>query len=426
MTRRYLVALVDAGGNVPPELHAVRRLVERGHQVTVLGEASVAREVEATGATLRQWTQAPNRPDRRPAHDMVRDWECRTPWRLVERLVATMLVGPAARYAQDVGSAIADTDPELVTCSMFCLGAMIAAEARGLPFAVLMPNIYPLPAPGLPPFGMGLQPARGGLGRMRDRALNAIGERLWDHYGLAELNALRRQHRLPPVAHVFDQVRRAHRQLVQTTPAFDFPAALPANARYVGPVLDDPAWADEGSWTPPAGDDPLVLVALSSTYQDQTNCLQRVMDALATLAVRAIVTTGPAIDPASLTPPANVTVVPAAPHRQVLRHAAVVVTHGGHGTAIKALDAGVPMVLLPHGRDQADTAARVTARGAGIAINRAASTAVIARAVRQVLQSDGMRSAARRLGEAVRSDANSEALILELEEIPRHTEAVAF
>ena len=58
---RYLFAVVDGGGNVPPELSAVRRLVERGHMVTVLGEDSVAGEIRATGARFRRWLQAPTR-----------------------------------------------------------------------------------------------------------------------------------------------------------------------------------------------------------------------------------------------------------------------------------------------------------------------------------------------------------------------------
>jgi hypothetical protein len=52
-THRYLFATVDGGGNVPPELSAARRLVDRGHLVTVLAEDSVAAEVRATGARLR-------------------------------------------------------------------------------------------------------------------------------------------------------------------------------------------------------------------------------------------------------------------------------------------------------------------------------------------------------------------------------------
>ena len=115
---------------------------------------------------------------------------------------------------------------------------------------------------------------------------------------------------------------------------------------------------------------PLVLVAMSSTFQDQIGSLQRVIDALAALPVCALVTTGPALDVAALRPASNVTVVASAPHRQVLRHTAMVITHGGHGTVVKALAAGVPMVLLPHGRDQTDTAVRVSGRGAGVMLKR--------------------------------------------------------
>jgi MGT family glycosyltransferase len=417
-SRSYLCALVDGGGNVPPELSAARRLVERGHEVTVLAEDSVALDVLATGALLRRWSRAPNRLDRRPEHDPSRDWECKYPWQLVERLTKTLFVGPAGRYAEDVRDAIGDVRPDLVICSMFCMGGMVAAEAAGLPFDVLLPNIYLLPAKGIPPFGIGLRPARGAAGRLRDRAINGFIGRLWDRKALAGLNALRQRHRLPPLGHFLDQVHRARRELVLTSAEFDFPGTLPAGGRYVGPVLDDPAWAERAHWNPPAGTDPLVLVAMSSTFQDQIGCLQRVVDALRTLQVRGLVTTGPAFDAEALQPAPNVTVVPSAPHRRVLQHAALVITHGGHGTVMKALAAGVPMVILPHGRDQADTATRVTERGAGITLHRSAAAGAIAEAVRHVLQNDAYRSAAQQLGDVVRRDARSDALVRELEEIP--------
>ena len=71
----------------------------------------------------------------------------------------------------------------------------------------------------------------------------------------------------------------------------------------MGPILDEPGWAEP--WTPPWTNDqrPLVLVGLSSTFQNQAALLQRIIDALSTLPVRAIVTTGPAIDPARVRPP---------------------------------------------------------------------------------------------------------------------------
>jgi MGT family glycosyltransferase len=391
--------------------------------VTVLAEDSVMEDVGATGAEMIRWLHAPNRKDRRPENDPARDWECKYPWQLVDRIAKTLIIGPAADYARDVSDAIDRCRPDVVVCSMFCVGGMVAAEAAGIPFVPLFANVYPLPADGLPPFGTGLRPARGPVGRYRDRVLNRLTEYLWDASGLSRLNALRREYGLAPVSHTLDQLRSARRQLVQTSADFDFPWTPPANVRYVGPVLDDPVWA-QTPWMPPAGDAPLVLVAMSSTFQDQVGCLQRVLDALGTLKIRGVMTAGPAIDVTELTSPANVTILERGSHQQILQHAALLITHGGHGTAMKALAAGVPMVLLPHGRDQGDTATRVTLRGAGISLRRTAASSTIAAAARRVLQNDSYRRAAQRLGATIRRDAESDALVRELESIAAGEAAV--
>ena len=178
--RRYLFTLVDGGGTVPPELGTVQRLVERGHDVTVIVEESMLDEARQTGAAVRTWRSAPNRATRQPDDDPYRDWECTNPLALVARLLDRQLVGPAPAYATDTAAAIAEVRPELVVCSFFALGAMAAAEAAGVPFDVLFPNAYLLPAPGIPPFGLGLAPARGPFGRARDRAITAVTSRQWD------------------------------------------------------------------------------------------------------------------------------------------------------------------------------------------------------------------------------------------------------
>jgi MGT family glycosyltransferase len=224
---------------------------------------------------------------------------------------------------------------------------------------------------------------------------------------------------LQPLTSVFEQFARADRLLVLTSQAFDFPAdSLPANVRYVGPQLDDPAWL--GLWEPaPSGDDdlPLVLVSLSTTYQQQADVVRRVVAALADLPIRGLVTLGPALDGKQFTLPPNVRAEPYAPHILVCPHADLVITHGGHGTVITALSAGVPLVCLPMGRDQGDNAARVVWRGAGVRCSSKVDEKTLRRAIQQVLGQPRFREGARRIADGIARDGGPSQAIAELEDL---------
>jgi len=233
---------------------------------------------------------------------------------------------------------------------------------------------------------------------------------------LPAYNAVRARRGLAPLAHAADQYDRAGRVLVQTSAAFDFPGAPdPDNVVYVGPVLDAPDWA-AGDWQSPwpEGDArPLVVVSLSSTFQNQRAALQAAMAALGSLDVRGLVTQGPAMAGEVFDVPGNVAVVDRAPHDLVLPHAAAMVTHGGHGSTVRALSHGVPVVVLPMGRDQDATASRVAVRGVGLKAK--ATPTGIARAVRRVLAEPAFRHAAQALGRTIRADAAADHAIRELE-----------
>lgn len=129
----YLFALVDAGGTVPPELGAVRRLIERSHRVDVLAEESMREEVSAIGAAFSSWTGARNRPDRRPENDPIRDWEDRGPRKFINRMLDAVLIGPASQSAADLTATLGEHRPDIVVCSFFTVGAMVAAEAADIP-----------------------------------------------------------------------------------------------------------------------------------------------------------------------------------------------------------------------------------------------------------------------------------------------------
>jgi MGT family glycosyltransferase len=413
---RFLLAAWDGGGAVPPELGVVRRLVDRGHDVRVLGDPTLRPQALACGASFAPWVRAPHRVSGHASEDVVKDWEVRNPLTGLRRVRDRLLAGPAAAMATDTAEQIIAFSPDVLLADYFMFGAMVAGQASRLPVAALVPNIWSLPVRGVPPIGGGFPLAKGVPGRLRDAALVAVTNRIFAK-GLPTLNGARAEHRLPPLTSFYDQVLTADRILVLTSPTFDYASAfVPQNVRYVGPVFDDPTWAEP--WTPPPGDArPLVLVSLSSTFQDQGRLLQRIIDALSTLPVRAVLTTGPAVDPESLRAATNVDVLCSAPHGPILQRASFVITHCGHGTTLKALGAGVPLLCIPMGRDQDDTAARVVHHGAGVRLPRSASTAAIRDAATRVLEGDEYRRAAQRLATAIDAERDPTGLVSAVESL---------
>ena len=411
--KRYLFAIVDGGGTVPADTSVIRAMVERGHEVRVLADRVLAPDVATTGAEHVPWDRAPQRPNLDPQSVIMKDWDAKSPFEAFGRVRDGAMVGPAGLFAADVRAELQRRPADVVVGNFFVFGAQIAAEAEGVPFAFLVANLLSFRDSGTPPLGPGLKPARGPLGRARDAGLNRMMARLFDK-GLDQLNEVRRANGLEPIASVLENFERADRLLVLTSRGFEYESySPPANVRVVGPRLDDPAWA--GEWTPPAGEGPLVLVGMSSTYMDHADVLQRVTNALGELPVRGLVTTGPSVEPDEIDAPANVTVVQRAPHSEVLRHASAVVTHAGHGTVIKALAAGVPVVALPLGRDQLDNAARVAHHGAGLRLKPKANPETIAKAVRRVLDEPSFSAGAERLAATIAAETAEDQAAAELE-----------
>jgi MGT family glycosyltransferase len=411
--KRYLFAIIDGGGTVPADTSVIRALVERGHDIRVLADSVLAPDIETTGAEHVSWERAPQRPNLDPQSVIMRDWDTKTPFQAFARVRDGAMTGPAALFAADVRAELQRRPADVVVGNFFVFGAQIAAEAEGVPFAFLVSNLLSFRDSGTPPLGPGLKPARGPLGRARDTAINRAMSRLFDK-GLDQLNEARRANGLEPIASVLENFERADRLLLLTSRAFEYESySPPPNVRVVGPRLDDPAWA--GDWTPPPGPGPLVLVGMSSTYMDHADVLQRVTTALGDLPVRGLVTTGPSVALDEIEAPANVTVVERAPHSEVLRHASAVVTHAGHGTVLKALAAGVPVVALPLGRDQLDNAARVAHHGAGLRLKPKAGPEAIARAVRRVLDEPSFAANAQRLAAAIAAETAEDRAADELE-----------
>jgi MGT family glycosyltransferase len=416
--KRFLFVMWEGGGNVPPQLGLARKLLSRGHEVRVLTEPSVEEDVRATRASCASFTRAPHRSDRSRESDFVRDFEARTRIAAFAAIRDRILLGPARAYAEDTMAEIEQFRPHVLAPDWMVTGAVVAGEAAGVPTAVLVHGINLVPEPGKAATGFGFLPARSALERARDKLFTTAYLRLFNK-GLPALNDARRSLGLEPLSHVLEQIDRPDRLLCLYSEGFELPADRhPPQLRYVGPVLEEPGWAEP--WTSPwPADDarPLVVVSLSTTFMSQEPVLQRCIDAAATMPVRALVTVGPTLDPSSFAGAENVAIVRSAPHNAVFRSASAVITHAGMGTVSRALAHGLPLVCMPMGRDQDDIAARVRWHGAGLRVGRAASSARIRGALDRVLHEPSFQKQAQRLRATIEADLEADRAIAELEEL---------
>jgi MGT family glycosyltransferase len=423
--KSFLLCTWEGGGSVAPVLTVAHKLACRGHRVRVMSDACNRPEAEAAGARFVPWTRAPSRPDRYPASDPIRDWEYEGPEGLMQ-VIRKVWAGPALDYAEDVMAELEREPADLVVTSEFLFGVAIGCEAVGQPFVLMPVNVSLFPVAGVPPMGLGLPPARTEAERALEAEATAGLTALLDT-GLPAVNAARVRLGLPPLNHTVELANRAQAMLIATARAFDFaPDRLPAAVRYVGPQLGEPSWTQ--GWSSPfsPGDKrPLVLVSFSTTFQNHAAVLQRTIDALSALAVRAVVTLGGSVPAEALNAAPNVRLVESAPHNAVMREATVVVTHGGHGTVCRALVHGRPMLVLPHGRDQNDNAMRVTERDAGLALPPTASTADIRAALARLLTEPGFYEAARGLGAEVAREAYNSPVAKLLEDLAERPVQVA-
>jgi UDP:flavonoid glycosyltransferase YjiC (YdhE family) len=208
-------------------------------------------------------------------------------------------------------------------------------------------------------------------------------------------------------------VTAADRLLILTSPAFDYPGPVPANARWAGAVTD-PDLPPPRSSDGPLRQRKAVLVSFSTTFQRQAAVLGRAIEALAGLPVEAVVTCGPAIKPSQLPAAPNVRIIAAAPHHELLPTTDLVITHGGHGTVSAALRHGVPVLCLPMGRDQREVAARAVWHGAGISASAHTSTARLRSLIRMALSEPSLRVAAGQLAARMAAD-DADIAVRELE-----------
>ena len=406
MPHSFLFVSWGISGNMTPLLTAGRQLRCNGHRVRVMADPAMQSEIGGEFDFVT-WQRAPTGSDADPT-----DASDRQEW------LRQAIFRPAAAYAADVREEIERRPTDAVVCLDLLFGVAVAVEAAGLPLFLLSPHISIRPLPGLPPAISGLPKPETEDQRAEVEALLISQAKRFNEF-LPDFNKLRMVLGLLSLRHIYDQFDRADRVLLAISESFDFEAdALPPNFRYVGPLLDIPAWS--GPWHAPwpeRQDRPRALIACSTGAQGQKDLMQRIFDGVDMVDIEALATAGPSLRITDLRTPKNVLLVQSAPHDAVMREVSVVITQGGHGTVCSALVNDLPLLILPCGRDQVGNAARVKAKGAGLVLPSTASPVEVAAAINELISEPRYKFSARRLGRAIRADIIKHRFVHEVEAV---------
>lgn len=379
---RVLFSSTRGTGHVNPLLPYARALVAGGHDVAVAGPMGLAEGLRAAGLGHAPFDH-PGDETLAPIWARLRGISQQEANAIAIREI---FAGANARAAlPKLLATIQEFRPDLIVRESAEFGALVAAERAGVPHARVAVHMVSFEEafPALASSSLDALRQQAGLPADEGRSLRAEPVFSWFPLSLDGSIDDGSQTRIP------------------------FRAQLSEGA----PSAEIPAWAPADDQTP------LVYITfgtIAGGMPEGMAVYRTALDAIAALPVRALFTTGRGVDASTLGPiPANVHVEAFVPQRDVLPRAAAVVCHGGSGTVLGALAAGVPMVVVPLGADQPHNAQRIAEIGAGLASPKP-DAATLRAAIERVLAEAAFRSAARRLAAEIAALPTLERAVAEL------------
>jgi MGT family glycosyltransferase len=355
---RILAYTSPARGHLFPIVPILEELQLRGHEIELHTLASQVELMRELGFDARPISPRIEAIELRDDHGSQASRSKR---------VMSAFNARARHDAADLLSAMETQSPDALLIDCMTWGAAGVAQASGRPWAQFIPYPPPLPSRDTPVYGPGFKRADGPLGRLRDRALRPLAAAMLNRMVLARLNAVRAQVGSPPLTDAADVFALAPLVLCLTAEPFEYARSdWPASVRLVGPCAWDPP-AEPPDWLAQV-DRPLVLVSTSSEHQDDRRLVTTALEAFAGEDIE-LVATLPAAGISGIEVPGNAHVEQFVPHAPLLARAACAITHGGAGVTQKALAAGVPVCVVPFGRDQHEVARRVELAGAGTVLS---------------------------------------------------------
>jgi UDP:flavonoid glycosyltransferase YjiC (YdhE family) len=399
---RVLLGAFGDPGHAFPTIALGRALRARGHEVTLQTWERWRPDVEGEGLIF---TPAPEY--RAFPIPVERNGAPPQPLDFYEAIV----------YAtRDTLPLLEDLRPDVVVHDILTLAPSLCAELLGIPHATLVPHVFPEAGPGFPIYSFGARLPRTAAGRaFWERAHLPVRRGL--ESGRLALNRTRAEVGLPPLPYPHGGTSR-ELALIATFPQLEYPRPWPSHAHVVGPLMWEPPARDVPLPSTPSGDgvrdDPLVLVAPSTSQDPDHRLLHAALRGLANAPVRVLATYNRRLPSRPLPVPENASIVDWVSYARTLPHCDAIVCHAGHGTLVRALSLGVPVVACPVAGDMNENAARLAWAGAGVRLpRRFISPRPLRHAVERALDEPSIRERARELAAwASEHDAGARASVL--------------
>jgi MGT family glycosyltransferase len=413
-----LICSTPVHGHVAPLLDIAQHLVARGDRVRFLTGQRFREKVIATGAEFVPLPAGADFDDT--------DVDASFPGRVglkgpaqIRFDISEIFLKPTALQVQAVSLALASEPTDAVLAESMFAGVftLLFIPREDRPLLVNL-GIVPLTTRSrdTAPWGLGIPPMPGPIGRVRNRLLQFIADRVIfapvEKHARAVLSEIVGR---PLTDSITDWQVQADVVAQFTVESFEYPRSdLPAAVRFVGPVSRGrpssvalPDW-----WHELDGSRPVVHVTQGTVAnRDYSTLIAPTMAALADEDLLVVVSTGGRPVDSLGTLPANVRAAEFLPYDKLLPLVDVYVTNGGYGGVHFALEHGVPLVVAGLTEDKAEVSARVAWSGVGINLKSNSPTPrAIAKAVRAVLSDERYRRASQRIGAEIAASPGLDAI----------------
>jgi MGT family glycosyltransferase len=415
--KRFLFTAWPFPGHVFPLIalaHALRRLGHESAFYTGRQSASFVGQEGFECFTFRHVDEE--------AVDRLMRGRAAEPWRAssipgTARLLRRWLLDTVPDQVKDLDVIVGSWRPDVIGADLALWAPiLVLSETHAVPVAVCSSILfYPLPGPGVPPFGPGLPRAPRGRASLATTVVRAAN-RLAARVARGHANAVRRQHGLGPISmSPTEYSARMPLYLIPSVRELDYDRQdPPSHVHYIGPCLfNRPRTQAPTPWLEDLRRDvPWVHVTEGTTHIHRPLVLQAALAGLAGLPMQVIATTGGArtVEELGVARIAdNIRVAQWVSHADLLPRTDAVVTTGGAGTVLAALTAGVPLVLVPTEWDKPETAQRVVQAGVGVRLSpRECTPDRLREAVSAVLQIPSFRANAKRLAQVIARHGGAE------------------